>query len=263
MKSRIISGIAMLPLIVLVILGGYFLIGLTVVIAGVALYEFVRALKSINIKVALYESFVLLAILFAIVTFKLPAFLYMLWVVLSMMLLFGLLFIQDRYSLQDIFASLTSLMYVGFLSVHIILVDQIQPWNLIWFVIISAFGTDIGAYFAGYFLGKHKLCPNISPKKTIEGALGGVLSSMVFCLIAGVIIGEGIILHSVFIGLIASVFAQLGDLTASIFKRKIGIKDYGDLIPGHGGILDRVDSIIYTAPVVFYYMSILMVFNLI
>ena len=132
--------------------------------------------------------------------------------------------------------------------------DQTGEYRLlVWLVIFSAFGSDIFAYFTGFLLGRHKLCPAISPKKTVEGAIGGVLGSVLICGIFGWVVIPGIAVHCLIIGALGAVFSQLGDLTASIFKRKMGIKDYGNLIPGHGGVMDRIDSILFTAPLVYYY----------
>ena len=125
---------------------------------------------------------------------------------------------------------------------------------LILFILFSACMTDTFAYFAGSFLGKHKLCPKISPKKTVEGAVGGVLG----CVLANVILYAvynnfifenptnnyvAIIVASV----ITSIVGMCGDLTASLIKRNYGIKDFGNLIPGHGGIMDRFDSIMFVS----------------
>jgi phosphatidate cytidylyltransferase len=112
--------------------------------------------------------------------------------------------------------------------------------------VIVAFGTDIFAYFSGYLLGKHKLCPSISPKKTVEGAVGGLLGSMVLTLVFLYFFSPDLLLHGLWIGFMGSLLSQVGDLVASMFKRKLGIKDYGTLIPGHGGILDRFDSVVFT-----------------
>lgn len=120
-------------------------------------------------------------------------------------------------------------------------------------VFVAAWITDTFAYFTGFFFGKHKLIPKISPKKTVEGAIGGVI----FCVIAFIV--YGLIVQSVFdvelnllllapIGLIMSVVSMIGDLIASAIKRAYGIKDYSNLFPGHGGILDRFDSIMILAP---------------
>lgn len=120
-------------------------------------------------------------------------------------------------------------------------------------VFVAAWITDTFAYFTGFFFGKHKLIPKISPKKTVEGAIGGVI----FCVIAFIV--YGLIVESVFdvemnllllapIGLVMSVVSMIGDLIASAIKRAYGIKDYSNLFPGHGGILDRFDSIMILAP---------------
>lgn len=129
---------------------------------------------------------------------------------------------------------------------------------LILFIAFCAWMTDVMAYFVGSFLGKHKLCPNISPKKTVEGAIGGVVG----CAIATVILyavftnfifetKENNYLAVVLMTVFLSIISMCGDLTASVIKRNFGIKDFGKLIPGHGGIMDRFDSLIFVL-VAFY-----------
>ena len=117
---------------------------------------------------------------------------------------------------------------------------------------VIAFSSDTGAYFVGTFLGRHKLVPHISPKKTVEGAVGGMAAGALLTFLYGLILkglGFGVNLISLTVfGLIGSVVAQLGDLTFSAFKRQYNIKDYGSILPGHGGVLDRFDSIYYLAP---------------
>lgn len=117
---------------------------------------------------------------------------------------------------------------------------------------VIAFGSDTGAYFTGMTLGRKKLAPHISPKKTVEGAVGGMAAGAVCALVYGIILrsfGFGVNLISLTgFGLVGSIVAQLGDLTFSAFKRQYDIKDYGTILPGHGGILDRFDSIYYLAP---------------
>jgi phosphatidate cytidylyltransferase len=140
------------------------------------------------------------------------------------------------------------------------LVEQTGEYGiLVWHIFLTAFGTDIMAYFTGYAIGKHKLCPKISPKKTIEGSIGGILGSVLLCGLFGYFVIPGLLLHCIIIGVLGGVVSQFGDLTASIFKRKMGIKDYGNLIPGHGGILDRFDSVLFTAPMVYYYIMLIIV----
>ena len=111
---------------------------------------------------------------------------------------------------------------------------------------------DIGAYFVGVSMGKTKLCPAISPKKTVEGAIGGIVSSAIVGLVITLCLGlYDKILPVMLLTIPFCIAGMAGDLFASIIKRKVGIKDYGDLIPGHGGVLDRVDSILFIAPLVF------------
>lgn len=121
-------------------------------------------------------------------------------------------------------------------------------------VFVAAWVTDTMAYFTGRFLGKHKLCPNISPKKTIEGSIGGVvfcaLSFLLYGFIVQKIVGVTPNYPMLFIsGLALSLVSQIGDLAASLIKREHGVKDYGKLMPGHGGVMDRFDSILAVAPV--------------
>jgi len=130
---------------------------------------------------------------------------------------------------------------------------------------IGAWTTDTGAYFVGRFLGKHKLAPTISPKKTVEGALGGVLVC-ILCMVAyGLIVnrwfdGDFSLVFLAVAGLVLSVLSQVGDLSLSIIKREYNIKDYGVLFPGHGGILDRFDSVLFTAPATYFVLQIFALF---
>jgi CDP-diglyceride synthetase len=125
-------------------------------------------------------------------------------------------------------------------------------WEILFLPFVIAFGTDIFAFFSGSLFGKKKLCPTVSPHKTVAGALGGLFGAVSCALLYGLLIhalgktvNQGVL--TVYAGL-GSVFAQLGDLTFSAIKRTCGIKDYSKLLPGHGGILDRFDSVLFTAP---------------
>ena len=114
---------------------------------------------------------------------------------------------------------------------------------------------DMGAYFVGVSYGKRKLCPEISPNKTVEGALGGIVSSIVVSLIITLCYGKfTAIIPTVLLTIPLCIAGMAGDLFASVIKRKTGIKDYGNLIPGHGGVLDRVDSMLFIAPLIFCLM---------
>ena len=136
-----------------------------------------------------------------------------------------------------------------------------------WLVFMSSWVCDTCAYVVGMLLGKHKLTPKLSPKKSVEGAIGGVAGSALagglfgWLYVACTDSGYGVIAVFTIICLVGSVVSQCGDLTASAIKRNYEVKDYGKLIPGHGGILDRFDSVIFTAPMVFFLVMLMMQFN--
>ena len=126
------------------------------------------------------------------------------------------------------------------------------------FIFLFSWGADTGAYFTGTFLGKHKLAPEISPKKTVEGSIGGIVSAVILSCVCGLIYKYCFNVDVIFSGLciyavIFSVFGMIGDLFTSFIKRDCGIKDYGNIMPGHGGVLDRFDSVLFIAP--FYYLA--------
>ncbi len=136
---------------------------------------------------------------------------------------------------------------------------------MILYVLFCAWFGDSGAYFVGTFFGKHKLCPSISPKKTMEGFIGGIITAgvvaFVLCLVYNMFILTDLQINygiAVIIAMVASVIGVLGDLSASVLKREFDVKDFGNLFPGHGGVLDRFDSVIFVAPfiyIVFMYLS--------
>ncbi len=155
---------------------------------------------------------------------------------------------------------------IAWLPCHVCLIRQMGPevslFNIsfrqglyflifIFFVILL---TDISAYYFGVRYGKHKLCPVISPKKTIEGAVAGLIAALITGLIVGALIGISLY-HSFVLALITTVMAQLGDLSESLIKRDAGVKDSGHSLPGHGGFLDRADSYLFSVPVAYYYIK--------
>lgn len=129
-------------------------------------------------------------------------------------------------------------------------------------IFVCAWLSDTGAYFVGTFMGKHKLMPKVSPKKTIEGSIGGVVVCVLSCMLYLFIVKQlGVNMlgisypHIAFIGAVSSVLAQIGDLAASAIKRDFNVKDYGNIFPGHGGFMDRFDSVMFIAPLVYYFIT--------
>ena len=254
MKTRILSGIIMLPLLAILYFGGYVLFAACLLIGIMGVREFYNGFHAMDIRPAFPIAVIAAAALYCIDFFTEDSRWYMLWffgvVLASLLYLFNI----EHRKLEDAMATITGIVYVIFFSFHVTLVEQTEYEILIWLIVITAFGTDIMAYFSGFALGKHKLCPKISPKKTIEGSVGGILGSVILSGIFGCFFAPEILIHCLIIGVLGGVVSQLGDLTASVFKRKMGIKDYGNLIPGHGGILDRFDSVLFTGPMVYYYI---------
>lgn len=262
MKTRILSAVIMLPLLALIFVGGKLLLLACFVIGTMGVREFYRGFENLNIKPSYTAAYISILGLYAVNLFAPAEYLYyMLWLaavlIISMLYLFNI----EKRELADAMATLTGIVYVVFLSFHVTLVEQTGEYGiLVWLIFLAAFGTDSLAYFTGSLIGRHKLAPKISPKKTVEGAVGGIIGSILLCGLFGYFAVPRLLPHCVVIGILGGVISQLGDLTASIFKRKMGIKDYGNLIPGHGGILDRFDSVLFTAPLVYYYIMIVLNF---
>ena len=141
----------------------------------------------------------------------------------------------------------------GFTAIVMLRDFEIIGIYLFMLIFVGAWITDIFAYFTGRFLGKHKLIPEISPKKTVEGSIGGIVFCSLFFMLYGFVLTKIVDISDInylvlaIVGIIISVVAQIGDLTMSQIKRKFGVKDYGKILPGHGGVLDRFDSIIAVA----------------
>lgn len=167
--------------------------------------------------------------------------------------------------IKDIGATLICILYGGFLPSHFLFLRNMQTGTFeaygqqldvsFAYVVLMVFCitvTDVAAYFAGKKFGKHKLWEEISPKKTIEGSVAGAIASVFFAIISGAWVNMPL-WQSITAGLLITVFAQLGDLVESMMKRDAGAKDASDIIPGHGGFLDRADSYIFTVAVAYYY----------
>lgn len=174
-------------------------------------------------------------------------------------------------SFQDVGVAVLGIIYLGWFFCYIILLRKLQipgtngnfklfnfsieqGAGFVLLLIISTSFTDIGAYFVGKFFGKHKLSPSISPGKTVEGFVGGILGAMLGAWLIGSQLPVAMNDY-ISIGALCGIFAQLGDLWESILKRDVHVKDSGTMVAGHGGILDRFDSVLFTAPIVYFYVK--------
>lgn len=185
----------------------------------------------------------------------------------------GMMFVYvvsfPRFHAKQVVASFFAFAYAPVMLSFIFLARSLQYGSYaVWLILISAWGCDTSAYVVGMLFGKtignHKIFPKLSPKKSLEGCIGGVLGAACLGALYGEVIVSNVIHNESIVWLIAlicgvgSIFSQMGDLAASAIKRNHEIKDYGKLIPGHGGIMDRFDSVIVTAPLIYFLTQIFM-----
>ena len=251
MLTRIIASLALVPLLGIMLYGGLPLYITEIVLISIALHEFFKAFNEKGIKPIYWLGYVFAVYMGAKNYFNLP-----ISYTLSLgfiLFLIGIIYLLScRNDIIDISITVLGIMYIGiFMDFIVLTMNNFELGKIyVWLIFIISFATDTFAYFSGYLFGKHKLIPKISPKKTVEGSIGGIIGSVVCCVLFGYLFKLDLV-HMTVIGSIGSIVAQLGDLFASAIKRYVGIKDYGKLIPGHGGILDRFDSVILVAPFVY------------
>ena len=166
-------------------------------------------------------------------------------------------FTYPRFRAEQVMAAYFGIIYVAVMLSFIYLTRSLEDgiWH-VWLIFLCSWGCDTCAYCVGVLIGKHKMAPVLSPKKSVEGAVGGVVGAALLGAVFGAAAGGDIKAYAMICG-IGALISMVGDLAASAIKRNRDIKDYGHLIPGHGGILDRFDSVIFTAPIIFY-LSVMM-----
>ncbi len=154
--------------------------------------------------------------------------------------------------------TIAGILFVGWLLSYLVALRGLDDGrNWVFLALFTTFASDIAAFFTGRALGRHRLAPNISPGKTWEGTIGGILGAIIvsLCFILPTPLKLNISwVQAILLGFLVSIFGQLGDLVESLFKRNMEVKDSGKLLPGHGGILDRMDSIVFASVVVYYYV---------
>lgn len=267
MVTRIVSGIVGITAAFFVITkGGWLYIFCVAALASLAWLEYARAFAKININLPrlLGALAVICLALSGINGAELsPQTFLPLSALIFTVFLFKMVFTHKSFSPAAACAAFTGIFYIGggffyIMQLRLGFSDLLTPaglpaeLSLLWLTLIGTWASDSFAYFTGFFFGRHKLCPAISPKKTIEGFAGGFIGTIIAVTAIGVYAGfEPWIMA--FLGAGLAVIATLGDLVESMFKRYTGIKDSGTLIPGHGGVLDRFDSLIFTAPFVYYF----------
>lgn len=271
MKTRVISGIVLVILALAVILtGGYLLAAVLLFLAFTAYRELMKACKLAGTGKSLSGTEIIgyigIALYYLLAVFgENKVYLLLTLIVILVAYMFLYVFTFPKYRAEQIMCSFFCVAYAPVMLSFVYLVRDLEHGiYLVWMIFISSWVCDTCAYFSGVLLGRHKLAPVLSPKKSIEGAVGGVLGSMIvgalyaYFVVESVISGQQIFWIFVLISGVGAVVSQVGDLAASAIKRNHEIKDYGKLIPGHGGVMDRFDSVIFTAPMI-YFLAFLLI----
>ena len=261
-KVRLLSGVILVAAALLFIIsGGYVLYFVMLALSLIAAGELYKAtgVRQNSVFGAMDVAGYAGIALYYVALLLLPASLHMMSIVVGFFLImFVYVFSYPRYNAFHMMSSFFGIIYCGVMLSFIYQTRMLGDGNiLVWLIFLSAWGCDTCAYCVGMLFGKHKMAPVLSPKKSVEGAVGGVAGAFLLGIIYAAVMRENIWIYGVICGA-GAVISMVGDLTASAIKRNMEIKDYGKLIPGHGGILDRFDSIIFTAPII-YYLSYLLI----
>ena len=256
MLERLIAAVvALLIVLPTIIYGGvigFFVLGVVIVLIGTQeLWNMFQAKYSFPAQLRWFLHFVYVTVFVSMFIWP-SASMAIIMVALLVLWLIGLFGVPDT-DLGNIWASVSTfgLMYLPFLMNTFVQVRSIPDTGLYWlfWTMVLTWSADTGAYFAGRFLGKHKLFPRVSPKKTIEGVVGGVLLSavvsVVFCINWLPMVTMP---YAVGFGVLLAGLSVVGDLVESMMKRSFGVKDSGTIMPGHGGVIDRLDSLLFTFP---------------
>ena len=262
--TRLISGIVLVILSLVVVgAGGSILFGVVGMISLVGLFELYRVMKIEKTPLGFIGYGTCIAY-YGLLWFEGQQFVTLMCIAALMLLMSVYVFTFPKYKTEEINIVFFGVFYVAVMLSYLFQVRQMPDGGyLVWLIFLSSWGCDTCAYCVGVLFGKHKLAPVLSPKKSIEGAIGGVAGAAVLGFLYALTFQTqmaGIKNPQLVCALacaIAAVISQIGDLAASAIKRNHQVKDYGHLIPGHGGVLDRFDSMIFTAPAIYFAVTFL------
>lgn len=258
-KTRLISGICLVIIAVaLIMTGGNVLLAALAVISLIGMFELYRVV-GIEKSALGAAGFLAAALYYVMLYFRpetdaVPA---VFFIAVLMVLLAVYVLTFPKYRAEQVLTAFFGLFYVAVMLSYIYRTRVMDGGYLVWLIFLSSWGCDTCAYCVGMLIGKHKMAPKLSPKKSIEGSIGGVAGATVLGAVFGAVFAAQIKLPNPVLGCAVICFvgawiSQLGDLAASAIKRNHEVKDYGRLIPGHGGILDRFDSVIFVAPAIYF-----------
>ena len=260
-KTRLLSGIVLVLVAFLTInCGGYVLLATLLCVSLIGMQELYRAMHVRKEGFGALElvSYAGVLLIYLLLIPGDPAYPLM-GVIASLVLIMCVyVFCYPAYQAGQIMAAFFGIVYVGVMLSYIYQTRMLPGGQFhVWLIFLCSWGCDTCAYCVGVLIGKHKMAPVLSPKKSIEGAVGGVAGAVLLGVIYAFFTKGGMMEYGIICG-VGALISMVGDLAASAIKRNQGIKDYGKLIPGHGGILDRFDSVIFTAPVI-YYLSLFLI----
>ncbi|USS87353.1 phosphatidate cytidylyltransferase [Fructilactobacillus hinvesii] len=254
MKQRIITAVVALAIFIpIIVLGGWLVQLAAVALALVAMAEVFIMKRQLIISVEALISFVGVAslVLPNLITGWLPGHISPTFAFYGLVLLLLLctVFFNKSFNFDDAGVYTLAMLYIGF-GFHYFVIARYDGLATLFYALLIVWCTDTGAYFIGKYMGKHKLAPHVSPNKTWEGSVGGVVVATVICTIfvAFFPVSHASLVTMVILTIILSIAGQLGDLVESALKRYYGVKDSGKILPGHGGILDRFDSLLFVLP---------------
>lgn len=260
-KTRLISGILLVIAALLTIIsGGYVLFFTLLCISLIGMQELYKAMGIHEDRTGLLEIVGYLGAVLYYISLLLGFESYGLMAVLVSLILvmFVYVFTYPKYHANQVMAAFFGVVYVAVMLSFILMTRNLPDGKfIVWLIFLCSWGCDTCAYCVGMLIGKHKMAPVLSPKKSVEGGVGGVVGAALLGVIYAAATQGPMVEYSVICG-IGALISMVGDLAASAIKRNQGIKDYGKLIPGHGGILDRFDSVIFTAPVIYYLAKIIL-----
>lgn len=264
-KTRLISGIILVVIALAVIItGGDVLLGVTAAISIIGMFELCRVFQ-MEKTIAAFLAYAVALVYYLNLRLGFFPDMMMLIIGFLILLLAVYVFTYPKYKADQIMAAFFGLFYVSVMLSFIYQTRMLDAGKyLVWLIFLCSWGSDTCAYCVGVLFGKHKMSPILSPKKSIEGAVGGVVGAALLTALYGYIFRGQMDIQMAEVWMLAGVSAvgalisMVGDLAASAIKRNYEIKDYGKLIPGHGGILDRFDSVIITAPIIFFLASYVM-----
>ena len=260
--TRLISGVILVAVALLTICSGgwvlYFtMLALSLIGAG-ELYRAMKVREEKPFGLLELAGYISIILYYVSLVLMFGAFQMMAVILGLVILMFVYVFAYPRYHAHQVMAAFFGIIYGGVMLACIYRTRMLPGGTFhVWLIFLCSWGCDTCAYCAGMLFGKHKMAPVLSPKKSVEGAVGGVTGSVILGLLYALITRGPLLQYAVICG-IGALISMVGDLAASAIKRNMEIKDYGKLIPGHGGILDRFDSVIFTAPVIYYLSVILM-----